>query len=334
MILKLKAQTKAQDVEQVVQMLNMMHLQSLVHCRDGQYDITIVSDLTPKTKPDLFHLLPHVEQVVPVTPRYKLASKVVQKNKSVIDINGHQIGGNQLIVIAGSCSVESEAQIFTTAQIVAEQGAQILRGGAFKPRTSPYDFQGLGEVGLRYLNEAARAHNLLCISEIMDTRDLDLVARYVDIVQIGSRNMQNFSLLKEVGQVNKPILLKRGLSATYQEFLLAAEYILSEGNAQVILCERGIRTFETYSRNTLDLAAVPIVQQLSHLPIIVDPSHGTGRRELILPMSKAAVAAGADGLMIEMHPQPDQALSDAQQTIGPELFNELMHAVNRIHAVV
>lgn len=237
---------------------------------------------------------------------------------------------NTLTVIAGPCSIESEDQIHLTAQKVAAAGANILRGGAFKPRTSPYDFQGLGEEGLRYLQSAAKQNNLLCISEVMDTQEIDLVAKYVDILQVGSRNMQNFSLLKQVGKVGKPVLLKRGFSATYHEFLMAAEYILQSGNPNVILCERGIRTFETHSRNTLDLAAIPILKELSHLPIIIDPSHGTGLRYAVTPMAMAAVAAGADGIMIEVHPFPDQAISDAKQTISTEMFFLLMQKIKKI----
>ncbi|OGT47492.1 MAG: 3-deoxy-7-phosphoheptulonate synthase [Gammaproteobacteria bacterium RIFCSPHIGHO2_12_FULL_41_15] len=262
--------------------------------------------------------------------RTTLASRELKKERTVIHIEQHLIGDGTFSVIAGPCSIESEDHIHQTANCVAVAGAHILRGGAFKPRTSPYDFQGLGKTGLKYLHDAAKKNNLLSVSEVMDTRDVDLVANFVDIVQIGSRNMQNFNLLKEVGKIQKPILLKRGLSATYMEFLLAAEYILQMGNPNVILCERGIRTFETYSRNTLDIAAVPILHELSHLPIVVDPSHGTGIRSAVPPMAYAAIAAGADGIMIEVHPDPDQAMSDAKQTISPQTFAEMMVVLRRI----
>lgn len=235
-----------------------------------------------------------------------------------------------LLIIAGPCSVESEEQMHRAAESVALSGATALRGGAFKPRTSPYDFQGLGEQGLVYLQRAAQQHQLLAVSEVMDIQDLELVCSYVDILQIGARNMQNFSLLKAVGKLNKPVILKRGLSATYHEWLMAAEYILSGGNTQVILCERGIRTFETQTRNTLDLSAVPIMQALSHLPIIVDPSHATGRRDIVPRMMYAAIAAGADGLMVEVHPIPDESISDAKQTISLQMFAETMQKIAQL----
>jgi 3-deoxy-7-phosphoheptulonate synthase len=244
--------------------------------------------------------------------------------RTVIKINNHVIGGDAFTVIAGPCSIESEEQIHQIAASVASNGAHILRGGAFKPRTSPYDFQGLGEVGLQYMQSAARQYNLLSVSEVMDTQEIDLVAKYVDVLQIGSRNMQNFSLLKQVGKTGKPILLKRGFAATYNDFLMAAEYILHTGNPNVILCERGIRTFETHTRNTLDLAAVPALRELTHLPIIVDPSHGTGLRNLVPTMAYAALTAGANGIMVEVHPEPDLSISDAKQTISLPTFTQMM----------
>lgn len=244
--------------------------------------------------------------------------------RKTVSVGTLEIGGNDLVIMAGPCSIENEEQIFATAEIVKGAGAQVLRGGAFKPRTSPYSFQGLGEEGLRLLQAAGAAHNLYTVSEVMDAASIGLVSSYVDILQVGSRNMHNFSLLKALGQTRKPILLKRGHSATYHELLMAAEYILDGGNPNVILCERGIRTFETHTRNTLDLAAVPALQAMSPLPVIVDPSHGTGRRELVPPLAKAALAAGANGVMIEVHPNPDRALSDAEQTLGPADFQQLM----------
>lgn len=259
---------------------------------------------------------------------FKLVSRQDHPEDSVIAIDSVQVGGDMPAIIAGPCSVEGEEQIIENAWLVKEQGAQMLRGGAFKPRTSPYSFQGLGEKGLEYLARAREETGLPVVTEVIDTGDIDLVCRYADVLQVGSRNMQNFRLLKAVGQQNKPVLLKRGMAATLSEFLLSAEYILSEGNPNVILCERGIRTFVEYSRNTLDLNVVPAIRQFSHLPIIVDPSHGTGVRSLVEPMSMAALAAGANGLIIEVHPRPDQAKSDGQQTLSVEQFSQLMGKVN------
>ncbi|PIQ43014.1 MAG: 3-deoxy-7-phosphoheptulonate synthase [Gammaproteobacteria bacterium CG11_big_fil_rev_8_21_14_0_20_46_22] len=257
-------------------------------------------------------------------PTAMLTRKDDNNKKTIIDCQGQLIGGEKIIVMSGSCSVESESQIMETAQLVSAAGATILRGGAFKPRTSPYDFQGLGEVGLEYLSKAAKQYGMLSISEIMDASDIEMTTDKIDILQVGTRNMQNYSLLKQLGRVKNPILLKRGFAATYREFLLAAEYIMNAGNPNIILCERGIRTFETYTRNTLDIAAVPILQELSHLPVVIDPSHGVGLRQYVEPMAYAAIAAGCDGLLIEAHPTPDKALSDAQQTISPDLLAEIV----------
>lgn len=259
--------------------------------------------------------------------------KLVGKNKNdkqktkIIKVNNINIGGEDPIIIAGPCSIENKEQIQEVARIVKESGAHILRGGAFKPRTSPYSFQGLGEEGLKLLKESGSYYSLSIVSEVMDTRDVELVSKYVDILQIGSRNMQNYSLLKEVGKTQKPILLKRGMTATIEEWLMAAEYIAYENNTDIILCERGIRTFETYTRNTLDITAVPIIKNISDLPIIVDPSHGTGRKELVLPMAKASLAAGADGIMVEIHPNPCEALSDGDQSLNFNEFNFLMREI-------
>lgn len=261
---------------------------------------------------------------------YRLASRFSKDTPTCIDVNGTIIGGDEPVVIAGPCAVENREQILSIAESLRELGVTILRGGAFKPRTSPYFFQGLGEAGLRLLAEAREATGLSIITEVMDTADVELVAEYADILQIGSRNMQNYSLLKAVGRVRKPVMLKRGMSAQLTEFLSSAEYILAGGNEQVILCERGIRTFTDYSRNTLDLNIVPAVKAMSHLPIIVDTSHGTGRRQFIEPMSLAALAAGADGLMIEVHPQPDQAMSDAEQALSVGQFAGLMRKVRSL----
>jgi 3-deoxy-7-phosphoheptulonate synthase len=252
----------------------------------------------------------------------------------VIKIRDVEIGGSGLVVMAGPCSVESEEQIEESARIVAEGGAQILRGGAFKPRTSPYSFQGMGEDGLRIMRAAADRHGLLMISEVMDPSQLPLLVKYSDILQIGARNMQNFNLLREAGKLKTPVMVKRGIAATIEELLLAAEYIMSGGNYDVILCERGIRTFETATRNTMDVSAIPVAKKLSHLPMIGDPSHGTGRRDMVLPMARAAVAAGADGLMVEVHPDPDRAMSDGAQTLTPPQFLDMMQQVRAVAAAI
>ncbi len=275
-----------------------------------------------------------VDEVIAISRPYKLTGREFQKNDTVINVGGVEIGGGKMVVMAGPCSIESEEQMVTTAKSVAASGAQILRGGAFKPRTSPYAFRGLGEEGLRHLATAREETGLPVITEVMEARDVDLVARYADILQVGTRNMQNFMLLDEVGLARKPVMLKRGLSATIDEWLLAAEYIMAKGNRDVILCERGIRTFETATRNTLDLSAIPVVQRLSHLPIISDPAHGTGHWYLVEPMARASMAVGADGLMIEVHPNPDHALSDGQQSLTLENFDSLMRSLEKVGEAV
>jgi len=270
-------------------------------------------------------VFPGVEKVLPVLAPYKLVSREFRKEDSVIDLGkGVKIGGKKIIVMAGPCAIENLDTLFGIATEIKKSGATALRGGAFKPRTSPYSFQGLGEEGLKYLKEVGDRQGLVTVTEVMDPRDVELVARYADILQIGARNMQNFNLLKEVGLTKKPVMLKRGMSSTVKELLMSAEYILSGGNFNVILCERGIRTFEDSTRNTLDISAVPIVKQLSHLPIIVDPSHAAGRWGLVSPLSKAAVVSGADGLIIEVHSHPEEALSDGAQSLKPENFAQLM----------
>lgn len=274
--------------------------------------------------PRLVEIMDGVREVVPLTEPFKLASRAFRPHGTVITLGDLRIGGDEVVVMAGPCSAESEEQVHATAAAVRRAGAKVLRGGAFKPRSSPYSFQGLGEDGLRMLRDAATAHHLKLVSEVMDTTQIGLVERYADILQVGARNMQNFTLLRELGRVQKPVLLKRGISATIEEWLLSAEYVLGGGNMDVILCERGIRTFETYTRNTLDISAIPIVKTLSHLPIVVDPSHGTGRRDKVAPMARAAVAAGADGLIIEVHHDPDHALSDGAQSMFPAQFDRLM----------
>jgi 3-deoxy-7-phosphoheptulonate synthase len=274
--------------------------------------------------PALLEVLDGVHEVVRITEPYKLASRTFKPEDTVIIAEDVRIGGDEVIVMAGPCSAETEAQVMTTTAAVKRAGAKVLRGGAFKPRSSPYSFQGLGEDGLRLLRHASSQHGLQLVSEVMDVSQIELMDRYVDIFQVGARNMQNFTLLRELGRVRRPVLLKRGISATIEEWLLSAEYVLAGGNMSVILCERGIRTFESYTRNTLDISAIPVVKKLSHLPVFVDPSHGTGRRDKVAPMARAAVAAGADGLLIEVHCDPDRALSDGAQSLFPSQFEHLM----------
>ena len=279
-------------------------------------------------------LIPGVREVVRISEPYKLVGRTFKSADTVVDIAGVKVGGSEVIAMAGPCSVESREQVGIVARTVAASGARVLRGGAFKPRTSPYSFQGHGEEALRWMREAADQSGLAVISEVMDVRVIDMMMRYVDCLQVGARNMQNFDLLKELGKVKKPVLLKRGLSATIEEWLLSAEYILAGGNHQVVLCERGIRTFENATRNTLDISAIPVVKKRSHLPIVVDPSHGTGRRDKVIPMARAAIAAGADGLLIEVHNNPDKALSDGAQSLYPEQFDRLMGELRIIAPVL
>jgi 3-deoxy-7-phosphoheptulonate synthase len=274
--------------------------------------------------PRLLEVLEGVQEVLRITEPYKLASRTFKSENSIIMVGDVRIGGDEVVVMAGPCSAESEEQVEAAAVAVKRAGAKVLRGGAFKPRSSPYSFQGLGEEGLRLLRGAADRHNLKLVSEVMDISQLELIQRYADILQVGARNMQNFTLLRELGHARTPVLLKRGISATIEEWLLSAEYILAGGNTNVMLCERGIRTFESYTRNTLDISAIPVVRKLSHLPILVDPSHGTGLRDKVAPMARAAVAAGADGLLIEVHHDPDHALSDGAQSLFPAQFDRLM----------
>ncbi len=275
--------------------------------------------------------LPGVKEVIHVTQPYKQVSLEWRDEPTVVQLGGGlAVGGNDVVVMAGPCSVESEEQILETAQIVRAAGASVLRGGAYKPRSSPYSFQGLGLEGLKFLAKARDETGLLIVTEALDPEGVDIVAEYADIIQIGARNMQNFSLLKRVGRTGKPVLLKRGIAATITELLLSAEYLLAEGNGNVILCERGIRSFDTLTRNVFDVTAIPLVHSLSHLPIVADPSHGTGRRDKVTPMARAAVAAGADGIIVEVHPQPDRALSDGDQSLYPDQFTELMGQVRTI----
>ena len=282
----------------------------------------------------MLELMDGVQKIVPITEPFKLTSRTFQPANTVVKIKDVTIGGDRLVMMAGPCSIESREQIKTIAKFVKETGANILRGGAFKPRSSPYSFQGLGEKGLVLLRDATTENGLICVSEVMESPLIPLLVEYVDILQVGARNMQNFSLLKELGKIRKPVLLKRGMSATIEETLMAAEYIMAGGNYQVILCERGIRTFERYTRNTLDISAIPVIKKLSHLPIIADPSHATGRRDKVAPMARAAIAAGADGLIIEVHNDPDNALSDGAQTLFPEQFEKLMRELVMIAQAV
>jgi 3-deoxy-7-phosphoheptulonate synthase len=282
----------------------------------------------------VFESLPGVLEVIPVTHAYKLVSREVKAEDTVVDIGGVAVGGPALVVVAGPCAVESREQMLTVARGVKQAGAQLLRGGAFKPRTSPYSFQGLGEEGLKILADAREETGLPVVTEALDAEGVDLVERYADAIQIGARNMQNFSLLKRCGRARKPVLLKRGLAATLEEFLMSAEYVVSEGNYAVVLCERGVRTFSDFSRNTLDLAVVPAVKSVSHLPILVDPSHGTGRRDKVAPLSRAAVAVGADGIVVEVHHDPNRALSDGPQSITPDMFESLVRDLRLIAPVI
>jgi len=275
-------------------------------------------------------ILDGVSDVYRVTAPYKLASRSFKEENTVIKINDVEIGGDEIILIAGPCSIESEDQIFRLAKVVAESGSKILRGGAFKPRTSPYSFQGMGEEGLRLMRDAADEYGLLMITEVMQIDQIPLIAKYTDIFQVGARNMQNFSLLRELGNTDKAVMIKRGLAAKIEDWLMAAEYVLANGNSNIMLCERGIRTFETYTRNTFDLSAIPVVHQRSHLPVVADPSHATGLRDQVAPMARAAVAAGADALMIEIHDKPEEALSDGPQALLPKEYIELVQEMQVI----
>ncbi|HUT64606.1 MAG TPA: 3-deoxy-7-phosphoheptulonate synthase [Spirochaetota bacterium] len=316
----------------------MGHLKELgfeIHRSDGVTH-TILGAVGDKTGIDMRQLevLDGVHEVVRISEPYKLASRMFQHEDTMIRSGDVVIGGEEVIVAAGPCAVESRDQIDTIAAAVKESGAKVLRGGAFKPRSSPYSFQGLGEEGLRYLREAADTHGLLVVTEVTDIGQIPMVTRYADILQVGARNMQNFMLLKELGKIRKPVFLKRGMSSTIREWLMASEYILSGGNREVILCERGIRTFENYTRNTLDISAVPVVKKLSHLPVFTDPSHGTGLRNKVIPMALASVAAGADGIIVEVHNDPDHAKSDGAQSLYPDQFREMMEELADIARAV
>ncbi len=329
MIVVMKQEATQADVDHVVARIEELGLGS--HLIVGS-ERTVVG-VVGKTYPDLrqmFETLNNVDEVVPISKPYKLSSREFNPPDTIIDVRGVKIGGGNTVVMAGPCSVESEEQLMQTARAVRAAGAHILRGGAFKPRTSPYQFRGMGEDGLKLLKAASEETGMPVITEVMSQRDVDLIARYADILQIGARNMQNYNLLEECGRANKPVMLKRALSGEIQEWLLCAEYIIAQGNRQVMLCERGIRTFETATRNTMDLSAIPLIKRLSHLPIIADPSHGTGKWYLVEAMAKASVAAGADGIMVEVHPNPDHALSDGAQSLTFESFSQMMHSLDLV----
>ncbi|HJM83008.1 MAG TPA: 3-deoxy-7-phosphoheptulonate synthase [Nitrospinota bacterium] len=330
MIIVMQEKATKKDIDDVVSRVEGFGYQPMVLEGALRKVVAAMGDGRDKARLQALESLHHVESVMPILKPYKLCSREIKCENTVVDVKGVKIGGNKLVVIAGPCSVEGEEQLAMTGSAVKKSGASILRGGAYKPRTSPYSFQGMEEDGLKILRTVSDKTGMPIVTEVMNPREVDLVYKYTDVIQIGARNVQNFSLLKEVGKLDKPILLKRGLSTTIEEWLMSAEYILSEGNQNVILCERGIRTFEKATRNTLDLSAVPVVKELTHLPIIVDPSHGVGYWQWVGSMSKAAVAAGADGLMIEVHWKPEEAFSDGPQSLKPKKFDILMGELKAI----
>ncbi len=327
MVIVLKQDATREQINHVVEVVHSLGARAHISHGEERTIIGVIGDKRNVQREQLM-ALPGVENVISILQPYKLVSREFKHDDTVVRVNGVEIGGEKPVMIAGPCSVENERQIIESAWIVKNQGGHLLRGGAFKPRTNPYSFQGLGIEGLKLLQKAKEETGLPIVTEVMQAGDAELVAEYSDILQIGARNMQNYMLLKAVGRVDKPVLLKRGMSATLKEFLMSAEYIMAEGNNNVILCERGIRTFVDFTRNTLDLNIVPAIKKISHLPIIVDPSHGTGRTDLVIPMALAGLAAGADGLMVEIHPNPEKAWSDADQTLNPQQFAELMHKFN------
>ncbi len=333
MVVVMQEGAEESQIQKVIDRLVSMGF--IVHRSSGVMH-TVLGGVGPvgDVDPIEFEVMDGVKECHRIVSPYKLASRHFRPGGTVVKLNGVEIGGNRIVMMAGPCSVENRDQIEQAAEIVAGAGAKVIRGGAFKPRSSPYSFQGLGEEGLRMLREAADRHKLLVVSEVMDQTQIPLLATYADILQVGARNMQNFNLLRQLGELRKPVLLKRGISATIEELLLSAEYILAGGNYDVILCERGIRTFENATRNTMDISAIPVVKSLSHLPIVADPSHGTGRRDKVLPMARAAVAAGADGLLVEVHHDPDHALSDGAQSLRPQQFTELMEQLRVVARAV
>ena len=334
MIVAMAESASEEQIQQVIERLVNMGFE--IHRSTGARQ-TVLGAVGARVDFDIrdIEVLPGVGEVHRISSPYKLAGRSFRPEGTIVRFgNGLAVGGKEIVVMAGPCSVESREQIFTIAGLVAKAGARVLRGGAYKPRSSPYSFQGLGEEALKLLRAAADEHKLLAISEVMEISQIPLMLNYVDILQVGARNMQNFNLLRELGKVRKPVLLKRGIAATLEELLLSAEYIMAGGNYEVILCERGIRTFETYTRNTLDISAIPIIKKLSHLPMTADPSHGTGRRDKVPPMGRAAVAAGADALLIEVHNSPENALSDGAQSLYPEQFSKLMDELRMIAPAV
>ncbi len=333
MIVIMKMQAIEKEIDAVITRIKREDLKTHISAGEERTIIGIIGDERKIDRGGLSRMA-GVDRVVPVLRPYKLASRDMQPENTVIKINGHEIGGDKVIVMAGPCSVESMDQLMETALAVKEAGGHLLRGGAYKPRTSPYSFQGLGETGLKMLADVRDETGLYIVTEIMAPEQVDVVCKYADVLQIGTRNMQNYALLNAVGKTNKPVLLKRGMMSTIEELLMSAEYIMSNGNHKVILCERGIRTFEKYTRNTLDINAVPVLKELTHLPVVVDPSHATGKWTLVKAASKAGVAAGADGLIIEVHPNPAEAVSDGEQSLKPRRFAELMGEVKRVAAAV
>ncbi|HEY6351511.1 MAG TPA: 3-deoxy-7-phosphoheptulonate synthase [Candidatus Angelobacter sp.] len=334
MIVAMQEKASEEQIQQVIEHLINMGFE--VHRSTGARQ-TVLGAVGARREFDVrdIEVLPGVGEVHRVSSPYKLVARSFRPEGTVVKfLHGVSIGANEVVIMAGPCSVESRDQIFAVAEIVSKAGAKFLRGGAFKPRSSPYSFQGMGEEALKLLRAAADRFGLLVVSEVMEISQIPLMLPYVDMLQVGARNMQNFNLLRELGKVRKPVLLKRGIAATIEELLLSAEYLMAGGNYEVIVCERGIRTFETYTRNTLDISAIPIVKKLSHLPILADPSHGTGRRDKVTPMGRAAIAAGADGLLVEVHNSPDQALSDGAQSLFPEQFDQLMSQLRIIAPAV
>ena len=329
MIVNMASTATTEEINHVIDRIRECGFQAHVIQGEERTVIGAVGNSNRRSEIEALRAAPGVAEVIQIAHPFKLVSRQLRQTRTIVDVRGVKVGGDELVVIAGPCSVESEDQLMETAHAVKAAGADMLRGGAYKPRTSPYDFQGLGVEALRFLKQASRETGLPIVTEVMSETDVEIVAEYADVLQVGARNMQNFSLLRKLAPVSKPILLKRGPSATVKEWLLAAEYLLSGGNANVILCERGIKTFETATRNTLDLAAVALVKELSHLPVLADPSHGTGMRSLIAPMSKAAAAAGADGLLIEVHPCPERALSDGPQSLDLDAFASLMQELGK-----
>src|SRR3989339_148594 len=335
-IIVLNRKATEKSIDNLLKKLEAKGLKATISRGTEKTVIGVIGDtsLITEEEENAVRVMKGVEDVVKILKPYKLASRDFKSQNTIIKVKGKVIGGKKIPVIAGPCAVENRAVMMNIAEKVKAAGASFIRGGAYKPRTSPYSFQGLGEAGLQYLAEASRKTGLPVVTEIMDPRDLETILKYTDIIQIGARNMQNFRLLLEVGMCNKPVLLKRGLSATIKEWLMAAEYVMSKGNQEVILCERGIRTFETSTRNTLDLSAVPVLKQKTHLPIVVDPSHGVGKWDLVAPMAKAAVAVGADGLLIEVHTNPENAMSDGEQSLKPDAFKKLMAELKLIAKAV